>query len=96
MRLEIRNPGDVESLEFVAQERVSPGPGEIEVAVTASSINFADVLVAFGRYPTFEGYRQRLGIDFAGVVTQSARESPIIRSATGWAGCPPMGAGRRL
>lgn len=69
MRLEIRNPGDVESLEFVAQERVSPGPGEIEVAVTASSINFADVLVAFGRYPTFEGYRQRLGIDFAGVVT---------------------------
>ncbi len=69
MRLEIRNPGDVESLEFVALERVAPGPGEIEVAVEASSINFADVLVAFGRYPTFEGYRQRLGIDFAGVVT---------------------------
>lgn len=69
MRLEIRNPGDVESLEFVAADRIPPGPGEIEVAVTASSINFADVLVAFGRYPTFEGYKQQLGIDFAGVVT---------------------------
>ncbi|MET0473235.1 MAG: sulfolipid-1 biosynthesis phthioceranic/hydroxyphthioceranic acid synthase, partial [Mycobacterium sp.] len=69
MRLQIRNPGDVESLEFAAFDRVAPGPGEIEVAVTASSINFADVLVAFGRYPTFEGYRQQLGIDFAGVVT---------------------------
>ncbi len=37
--------------------------------MTASSVNFADVLVAFGRYPTFEGYRQQLGIDFSGVVT---------------------------
>ncbi len=69
MRLQIRTPGDLESLEFVAYDRVPPGPGEIEVAVTASSINFADVLVAFGRYPTFEGYQQRLGIDFAGVVS---------------------------
>jgi polyketide synthase 3/4 len=69
MRLQIRNPGDVESLEFAVFDRVAPGPGEIEVAVTASSVNFADVLVAFGRYPTFEGYRQQLGIDFSGVVT---------------------------
>ena len=69
MRLQIRTPGDLESLEFAAFDRVPPGPGQIEVAVTASSVNFADVLVAFGRYPTFEGHRQQLGIDFAGVVT---------------------------
>ncbi len=69
MRLEIRAPGDLESLEFTAFDRVPPGPGEIEVAVTASSVNFADVLIAFGRYPTFGGYQPRLGGDFAGVVT---------------------------
>jgi polyketide synthase 5 len=69
MRLRVRTPGDLESLELVACERVSPGPGEIEVAVTASSINFADVLVAFGRYPAFEGRLPELGTDFAGVVT---------------------------
>ncbi len=69
MRLRIRTPGDVESLEFTAFDRVPPGPGEIEVAVTSSTVNFADVLVAFGRYPTFEGYQQQLGGDFAGVVT---------------------------
>jgi polyketide synthase 3/4 len=69
MRMEIRTPGDIDSLEFIAFDRAAPGPGEIEVAVTSSSVNFADVLVAFGRYPTFEGYRQQLGIDFAGVVT---------------------------
>ncbi|OBG68175.1 type I polyketide synthase [Mycobacterium sp. E735] len=69
MRLQIRTPGDLESLEFTAFDRVPPGPGEIEVAIAASTINFADVLVAFGRYPTFEGYQQQLGGDFAGVVT---------------------------
>lgn len=69
MRLQIRTPGDLESLEFTAFDRVPPGPGEIEVAVSSSTINFADVLVAFGRYPTFEGYQQQLGGDFAGVVT---------------------------
>jgi polyketide synthase 5 len=68
MRVQVRTPGDLESLELVACDRVSPGPGEIEVAVTASSINFADVLVAFGRYPAFEGRLPQLGADFAGVV----------------------------
>ncbi len=69
MRLQIRTPGDLESMELVAFDRVAPGPGEIEVSVTASSINFADVLVTFGRYPSFEGKLPELGTDFAGVVT---------------------------
>ena len=56
-------------MEPVACERVPPGPGQIEVAVSASNINFADVLVAFGRYQAFEGRQQQLGTDFAGVVT---------------------------
>ncbi|MGH3968258.1 MAG: polyketide synthase dehydratase domain-containing protein, partial [Mycobacterium sp.] len=69
MRLQIRTPGDLETLELVACDRVSPGPGQIEVAVSASGINFADVLVAFGRYPAFEGRLPQLGTDFAGLVT---------------------------
>jgi acyl transferase domain-containing protein/acyl carrier protein len=69
MRMEIRTPGDLESLELAAFDRVPPGPGQIEVAVTASSFNFADVLLAFGRYPSFEGHLPQLGVDFAGVVT---------------------------
>ncbi|WP_102143817.1 sulfolipid-1 biosynthesis phthioceranic/hydroxyphthioceranic acid synthase [Mycobacterium hubeiense] len=69
LRLQIRTPGDLESMELVAFERIPPGPGQIEVAITASSINFADVLVTFGRYPSFEGHLPQLGTDFAGVVT---------------------------
>nr|WP_275957425.1 sulfolipid-1 biosynthesis phthioceranic/hydroxyphthioceranic acid synthase [[Mycobacterium] fortunisiensis] len=69
MRLQIRTPGDLETMELVACEHVPPGTGQIEVAVNASSVNFADVLVAFGRYPAFDGHLPQLGIDFAGVVT---------------------------
>ncbi|MGO9151586.1 sulfolipid-1 biosynthesis phthioceranic/hydroxyphthioceranic acid synthase [Mycobacterium sp.] len=69
MRLQIRTSSDLQTMELVAFERVPPGPGQIEVAVTASSVNFADVLVAFGRYPDFEGQLPQLGTDFAGVVT---------------------------
>ena len=69
MRLQIRAPGDLESMELAAYDRIPPGPGQIEVAVTASSVNFADVLVAFGRYPSFEGHLPQTGTDFAGVVS---------------------------
>src|SRR3954470_1600186 len=69
MRLQIRTPGDLNTLELVACDRIPPGPGQIEVAVSASSINFADVLLAMGRFPSFEGYLPQPGMDFAGVVT---------------------------
>jgi polyketide synthase 5 len=68
-RLQIRTPGDLQTMELEAVDRVPPGPGQIEVAVSASSVNFADVLVAFGRYPAFDGLLPQLGTDFAGVVT---------------------------
>ncbi|KAA0103223.1 type I polyketide synthase [Mycolicibacterium sp. P1-5] len=69
VRLQIRTPGDLQTLELVAYERAAPGPGQIEVAVSVSSINFADVLVAMGLFPAIEGELPELGMDFAGVVT---------------------------
>ena len=70
MCVQVRNPGDLETLEFVAVDRRPPGPGQIEVAVEATSVNFADVLCAFGRSPVFDGRQPQLGNDFAGVVTR--------------------------
>jgi NADPH:quinone reductase-like Zn-dependent oxidoreductase/acyl carrier protein len=54
---------------LAAAERPTPAAGQVEVAVSASSVNFADVLAAFGRCPTFDGRQPQLGLDFAGVVT---------------------------
>ncbi|MCV7076907.1 sulfolipid-1 biosynthesis phthioceranic/hydroxyphthioceranic acid synthase [Mycobacterium szulgai] len=67
IRMQIRTRGDLQTMELVAFERVSPGPGEIEVAVTASSINFADTLSVFARFDF--GMPTDLGTDFAGVVS---------------------------
>jgi polyketide synthase 5 len=71
MRLQIRTPGALESMELVACERVAPGPRQIEVAISASGVNFADVLLASGRLDSreFDGHAPQLGTDFAGVVT---------------------------
>lgn len=69
MRLQVRLPGDLQTLELAAVDRQPPQAGQIEVAVNASSVNFADVLAAFGRNPTFDGQQPQLGLDFTGVVT---------------------------
>ncbi|WP_082993050.1 type I polyketide synthase [Mycobacterium sp. 1245111.1] len=69
VRLKVRTPGDLETMERIAFERLSPGPGQIEVAITASSVNFADVLMAMGRFPTIDEREPELGVDFVGVVT---------------------------
>ncbi len=69
MQLQVRTPGDLQTLEFVACDRVPPGPGQIAVAVTMSSVNFADVLTAFGRFPVIDDRRPQLGMDFVGVVS---------------------------
>ncbi|PIT06352.1 polyketide synthase [Bradyrhizobium nitroreducens] len=69
LRQEIRTPGDLQSLEMAAFERRAPGAGEVEVAIHATSVNFADVLVALGRYLSFDGRPQGLGLDYAGIVT---------------------------
>jgi acyl transferase domain-containing protein/acyl carrier protein len=68
-RVEIRIPGDLQTLELTAFERRRPGVGEVEVAVGATSVNFADVMNAFGRYPAYEDRLPGLGLDFAGIVT---------------------------
>ncbi len=70
MRVTVRHPGDLRTLEFIALDRKTPGPGEVEIAVDASSLNFLDVLAALGRYPDLEGRPHQLGFDLGGVVTR--------------------------
>ena len=70
MRATVRRPGDLRTLEFIALQRKTPEPGEVEIAVDASSLNFLDVLAALGRYPDLEGRPHQLGFDLGGVVTR--------------------------
>jgi acyl transferase domain-containing protein/NADPH:quinone reductase-like Zn-dependent oxidoreductase/acyl carrier protein len=70
--LHLARPGDLDSFEFVAQPRRRPGPGEVEVRVDATSVNFINVLQAMGVYQRFNVGEERQDVcafDGAGVVT---------------------------
>jgi phthiocerol/phenolphthiocerol synthesis type-I polyketide synthase C len=67
-RLALARPGFWDGLEYRPLRRVPPGPGEIEIAVRAASLNFIDVMKAMGTYPGVEGRAALLGGECAGRV----------------------------
>ena len=65
-RLEITERGTLENLELEPVERERPGPGQVEIRVHATGLNFRDVLNALGMYPGDPG---PLGNECSGVIT---------------------------
>jgi acyl transferase domain-containing protein/NADPH:quinone reductase-like Zn-dependent oxidoreductase/acyl carrier protein len=65
-RLESRAPGVLDTLRFADAARRKPGPGELEIEVTASGLNFVDLLTALDASPLGD---RALGTECAGVVT---------------------------
>jgi len=72
--LEIGTPGLIESLRFREKQRRVPGPGEIEIEVHATSLNFKDVLKVTNQLhdETLEKtfYGDSLGMEAAGVIVR--------------------------
>jgi NADPH:quinone reductase-like Zn-dependent oxidoreductase/acyl carrier protein len=65
LRLELSQPGVLESLAWQPAVLSSPGPGEVTIRVRATSLNFRDVLNALGMYPGDAG---PLGDECAGTI----------------------------
>ena len=65
-RLEITERGILENLALIDTPRQTPGPGQVEVRVYATGLNFRDVLNALGMYPGDPG---PLGNECSGVIT---------------------------
>src|SRR5690606_39949076 len=63
--LEISERGVLDNLTLIPAARRAPGPGEIEIRVHATGLNFRDVLNALGMYP---GNAGALGNECAGEV----------------------------
>ncbi len=66
VRLEIASRGVLDDLRFVPAEARRPGPGEVQVDVEATGLNFRDVLNALGAYPGDPG---PLGDECSGIVS---------------------------
>jgi acyl transferase domain-containing protein/NADPH:quinone reductase-like Zn-dependent oxidoreductase/SAM-dependent methyltransferase/acyl carrier protein len=67
-RVERGDDGNLESLRLVPVERRAPGPGEVEISVRASALNFLDVLDALGILPFDRP--EGLGLECAGEVVR--------------------------
>ncbi|MBV8275154.1 MAG: SDR family NAD(P)-dependent oxidoreductase, partial [Verrucomicrobia bacterium] len=59
--------GVLENLCWTPMERVTPAPGEVEIQVQATGLNFRDVLSALGMYA---GRNDGLGAECAGVIVR--------------------------
>jgi acyl transferase domain-containing protein len=64
-RLEILSRGQLDQVELRAVSRLVPGPGQVEIQVRATGLNFRDVLNVLGLYPGDPG---PLGGECAGEV----------------------------
>ena len=69
-RAEVTRPGVLENLRFRAMVRQTPGPGEVEIEVMATGLNFMNVMSALGIYPGYENGVGPLGIECAGRVVR--------------------------
>ena len=68
-RVTIEQPGVLDHLKAVQAPRRVPGPGQVEIAVEASGLNFINVLSAMGIYPGMPNGVGPLGLECAGTVT---------------------------
>ncbi|BAU88120.1 hypothetical protein SLA_7254 [Streptomyces laurentii] len=61
-------PGSLSSLRPTWRDRTPPGPGQVEIEVTAAGLNFSDVLKALDSYPGADGVVP-LGAECAGRIS---------------------------
>jgi NADPH:quinone reductase-like Zn-dependent oxidoreductase len=67
-RAVVTKTGILDSVAFRSIPRRVPGPGEIEIQTKAIGVNFRDLMIALGLYPTLAGDVPVMGSDCSGVI----------------------------
>jgi len=70
----IAKPGLLDSLTLREEVRKPPDCGEVEVAVTATGLNFKEVLIALGLMPAPNNAPPKFGLECVGTVVRIGRE----------------------
>ncbi|MCK6562456.1 SDR family NAD(P)-dependent oxidoreductase [bacterium] len=65
-QLQVTMPGILDGLRYQPVLRRPPQPGEVEIRIHATGLNFRDVLIVLGMYP---GASAPIGFECAGVIT---------------------------
>ena len=69
-------PGGPDALRIIERPDPEPGPGDVLVAVHATTVNRADILQREGRYPPPSGASDVLGLEVAGQVAAVGSDVP--------------------
>jgi acyl transferase domain-containing protein/NADPH:quinone reductase-like Zn-dependent oxidoreductase/thioesterase domain-containing protein/NADP-dependent 3-hydroxy acid dehydrogenase YdfG/acyl carrier protein len=88
-RLELASGGSFDALEWVPAERSRPGPGEIEMQVQYTAINFRDVLKCRDLYPAERAEEFALGDECSGVIIAVASGVTDFKVGDRVVGCVP-------
>ena len=84
----ITEPGGPDVLRIRGVADPIPGPDDVLVEVKATALNRADTMQRQGGYPAPPGSPDDiLGLEFSGVVLQTARRLRTCRRATGFSVC---------
>ncbi len=78
-RVETPAPGVLDRLVLRETPRSPPGPGEVEIEVAATGLNFIDVLRAMGAYPGQEPGATTFGGECSGVIAALGPEVTDLR-----------------
>jgi acyl transferase domain-containing protein/acyl carrier protein len=73
-RVAVTEPGILDNLMRQPLTRCQPGPGEVEIEVRATGLNFMNVMAVLGVLPGYDKGVGPLGIECAGVVTAAAAD----------------------
>ena len=68
-RLVCQNSGSFDALKWIPRQRLTPGPGQVELQVQHAAINFRDLLKCLGVYPADHPEELALGDECAGAIT---------------------------
>ncbi|GIL13952.1 MAG: polyketide synthase [Chloroflexota bacterium] len=78
-RAGISSPGILDNLELRAMARRQPGPGQVEIEVHATGLNFMNVMAALGALPGYPNGVGPLGIECAGVISAVGEGADAFR-----------------
>lgn len=88
-RLASARPGQGKGPRWLPLERRAPGPGEVEVEVTAAALNSIDVMKALGTRPDASAAAAPLGMECAGRVTAVGDGVTEVRPGDRVVACGP-------
>ncbi|MBA4505275.1 alcohol dehydrogenase catalytic domain-containing protein, partial [Corynebacterium sanguinis] len=83
--IQLTDPDNPRSLELVDVADPSPGDGEVLVKVAAAGVNRGDLMQAKGMYPPPKGESDIIGLECAGVRTDTGEEVGCLLAGGGYA-----------